>query len=250
MSCTVGPFLSPIELNFSNVDYSSRELTFSWNPVGPDCPAIHYNILASNCGSCPTTTNHTNVTCTGVLLDGSTCTLAVQTVACENITGEISDPISVTLYVTELTTKAPMGTLHSMENLETHTSDTTVKMHNSATNIVYIISFSSLAALIAGVVVSTTAVVIIIILKRNKAKTVGVLASPNGAEGTTHNEPTYENVTGPLHSVSTIDTHNNVAYGHTRTLTRARGTAQDVTTYENVTGPIPSVSAIQIDTQA
>ena len=31
---------------------------------GPDCPAIHYNILASNCGSCPTTTNLTTVTCT------------------------------------------------------------------------------------------------------------------------------------------------------------------------------------------
>ena len=71
---------------------------FSWSPVAPDCPAIHYNILASNCGSCPTTTSHTNVTCTDVPIEqNSFCTFALQTVVCGNITGILSNPISVSL---------------------------------------------------------------------------------------------------------------------------------------------------------
>ena len=67
---------------------------FIWNAHSPGCSAIHYNILASNCGSCPTTTNHTNVTCTDVPTDGSTCTFAVQTILSGNITGE-SNQVSV-----------------------------------------------------------------------------------------------------------------------------------------------------------
>ena len=43
---------------------------------------ISYNILASNCGSCPTTTNHTNVTCTDVPTDDSWCNFSVQSEAC------------------------------------------------------------------------------------------------------------------------------------------------------------------------
>ena len=61
-----------------------------WNTTSPDCPSIHYNILASKCGSCPTTTNYTSVTCTDIPTDGSICTFAVQTVVCGNITGESS----------------------------------------------------------------------------------------------------------------------------------------------------------------
>ena len=53
-----------------SIDLNSRYVSFAWSPVAPDCPAIHYNILASsNCGSCPTTTNHTNATCTDVPTD-------------------------------------------------------------------------------------------------------------------------------------------------------------------------------------
>ena len=71
----------------------SNMITFTWNTNSPDCPAIHYNILASNCGSCPTTTNYTTVTCTDVPTDGSMCTFAVQTVVCGNITGESSQAL-------------------------------------------------------------------------------------------------------------------------------------------------------------
>ena len=64
--------------------------TFSWSSVVLDCPAMRFNILASNCGSCPTTTNHTTVTCTDVPTNHSTCTFAVQTVICGNISGKFS----------------------------------------------------------------------------------------------------------------------------------------------------------------
>jgi hypothetical protein len=64
---------------------------FNWDAYYlPDCPAVHYNILTSNCGSCPTTTNHTNATCTDVPIDGSVCIFAIQTVICGTITRELS----------------------------------------------------------------------------------------------------------------------------------------------------------------
>ena len=92
------PFLSPSEICVNLTDLGSRQLTFSWSPVAPDCPAIHYNILASNCGSCPTTTNYTNVTCTGVPIEQKiSCTFALQTVVCGDLAGILSNPISVSL---------------------------------------------------------------------------------------------------------------------------------------------------------
>ena len=66
-------------------------LTFTWRLLAPGCPAINYNILASNCGSCPTTTNHTvTVTCADVPTDGSVCAFTVQIVVCGNIAGNTS----------------------------------------------------------------------------------------------------------------------------------------------------------------
>ena len=67
---------------------------FNWKSFLPHCPAVHYNILASNCGSCPTTTNHTTVTCADVPADSSMCTFAVRTVICGNITGEPSQVLT------------------------------------------------------------------------------------------------------------------------------------------------------------
>ena len=90
-----GPLPPPSRLYISAVDFGSRELTFTWSPVAQGCP-LHYNILSSNCGSCPTTTNTTIVTCTDVPTDGSVCTFALQTVVCSNIIGNSSDPVNVT----------------------------------------------------------------------------------------------------------------------------------------------------------
>ena len=218
---TVGQFSPPTGLQFSNIDYSLRELTFSWSPVAPNCPGIHYNILASNCGSCPTTTNFTTITCTDVPTNGSTCTFAVQTVVCGNITGDTSDPIGIVLYATEPTISTPTGIIHPTDNQAIHNSDTTETqgMHNSAVNTVYIISFSSVATVLTiSLVVFIT---VIVILKRRKAKTTTAFIQSNRAEGTEHNEPMYENVTGPLPSVSVIHTQDNAAYGYIKTSTTA-----------------------------
>ena len=64
--------------------------------MAPDCPAVSYNIQASNCGSCPATTNYTNVTCTDIPTDGSKCTFAIRTVVCGNIIGKLSEVMNIT----------------------------------------------------------------------------------------------------------------------------------------------------------
>ena len=216
-----GSLSPPEQLHISGIDFSSRELTFAWSSVAPNCPAIHYNILASNCGSCPTTTNHTTVTCTDIPAIDSVCTFALQTPVCGNITDNESDPVSITFYATEQT-RAPIGIIHPTDNEVIHNSDTTEMLgnHNSDTNIVYMISTSSLAtALIVSTVVFIT--VIVIILIRSKAKIKAAREQSNRPEGTTHahNEPMYEDVTGLLPSVNVIDTQANVAYGHAQTIT-------------------------------
>ena len=216
-------------------DYFSRKLTFSWSPVAPACHAIHYNILASNCGSCPTTTNHTNVTCTEVPTNDSTCTFAVQTVICGNIAGNVSDSINITLYTIESTVRTPTDSLHSTENQGTHNSSTIEAMgiNNSAISRVYIISFSCLATvLFVGVVVAS--IIATATYLRSKAKVRAVSIQSNKAKESTHNEPAYENVMlSPLPSASAINTQDNVAYGNTRT--SIRGATKDIPTYQNDT---------------
>ena len=88
------PFPPPDEVSIAQVNFGTKKVTLSWSPVALDYPAIHYNILASNCGSCPTTTNHTNVTCTDLPSDDSMCNFAIQTVVCGNITGNWSKPLT------------------------------------------------------------------------------------------------------------------------------------------------------------
>ena len=78
------------------------------------------------------------------------------------------------------------------------------------TNTVYIVLLGSLAtALIASVAV-------IIILTWSKAKIKAALEQSKRAEGITHKDPMYDDITGPLPSVSVVDTQDNVAYGHTK----------------------------------
>ena len=93
-------FPPPDEISIVLFDFGLKEITFSWSPVAPDCPSIHYNVLASNCGSCPTTTNHTTATCTDVPSDGM-CTRAVETVVCRNITGNQSKPLTFNIIDTK-----------------------------------------------------------------------------------------------------------------------------------------------------
>ena len=86
----------PDKLYISDVMINAKQVTFNWSPVAPDCP-VHYTILSSNCGSCPTTTTNTTVTCTDLPSDGGVCTFAVQTVPCGLISGEWTD--NITLYL-------------------------------------------------------------------------------------------------------------------------------------------------------
>ena len=85
------------------------DLAFNWSSATLDCPAIHYDILSSNCGSCPTTTAHTTVICTDVPTDGSMCTFAVRIVACGNVIGNTSEPVSVNSTYTVPTTTLQTG---------------------------------------------------------------------------------------------------------------------------------------------
>ena len=89
------PYPSAKQPSLIFVNLELRQINFSWSTVTPNCPAVHYNILASNCGSCPTTTNHTNVTCVNIPTDGSTCAFAVRVVICGNVTGNVSDKAQV-----------------------------------------------------------------------------------------------------------------------------------------------------------
>ena len=81
------------ELIGSNV---TNMAMFMWSPVLSNCSKVKYNIDHSNCGSCPNTTTHTNITCTHIT--SSTllgCMLTVQTVVCGNISGDWSNKISL-----------------------------------------------------------------------------------------------------------------------------------------------------------
>ena len=200
----IAPSAPPEILYMSNADFVSRKLIFSWST---DCGAeLHYNILASNCGSCPTTTNHTNVTCTSAETNGSLCTFAVQTVACGNITGQLSNTIKISILSPTVQTESDNNNIILLG------------MDNPDTSRVCIISISVLAAaLIVSVVVSIT-VIVIIIARRKAAKTqAGLdLQLANRAEKDRDTDSTYEDVTGPLPSASTISTQDNIAYHHTQ----------------------------------
>ena len=84
-------------MNVKLVDVSLRQISFKWNSTVPVCPVLHYDILSSNCGICPTITTNTTVTCTDVPTDGSVCTFTVQTVICDPIYGTMSDTVQVKL---------------------------------------------------------------------------------------------------------------------------------------------------------
>ena len=59
--------------SIGTAEFRADQFIFSWSPVSSDCSTVHYSINASNCGSCPTTTNHTNVTCIDVPTSGGVC---------------------------------------------------------------------------------------------------------------------------------------------------------------------------------
>ena len=81
-----------MNVSLENVNESS--LILSWDPVEPSCPAIHYTINASNCGSCPVITNETYMTCTNPPL-GTSCDIDIRTVVCDDIVGMNTESIHI-----------------------------------------------------------------------------------------------------------------------------------------------------------
>ena len=81
------------------VEANSSQLIFQWSEIPVSCPAIQYRIIASNCGQCPNTTHNTTVTCTGTfpLLHDTQCLFALQTIVCDDIVGNVSMAVSVTM---------------------------------------------------------------------------------------------------------------------------------------------------------
>ena len=95
---------------------SQSKINFNWSAFfhnGYHCDhhdVISFDILASNCGSCPTTTNHTNATCTDIPTDGSICTFSVRSNICNysewqkitmipNCSGTHHIIIKITIYI-------------------------------------------------------------------------------------------------------------------------------------------------------
>ena len=77
-------------------------LIFSWNEVITGCEAVQYRIVASNCGRCPTTTAHTTAVCTDIPANSNICTFAIQTIVCDGVAGNVSDPIHARLRGTDI----------------------------------------------------------------------------------------------------------------------------------------------------
>ena len=78
-----------LSVNIEHVYLRQGSLTFKWNSLDGNNSATSYNILASNCGNCPTTTNHTNVTCTDVPTNDGVCNFTIQILVCENYVGSV-----------------------------------------------------------------------------------------------------------------------------------------------------------------
>ena len=169
------------------VDLTEREITFNWTKVVPDCPLIDYNILASNCGSCPTITNHTTATCTDIPTSDGVCVFIVQTLVCGNILGRFSN----TIHIVELSKRnGNHQTTCSCNNMER-----------------LLFSGAIVSATLLGGIVSACVTILITMIMRQRRKAKAEQESPDCL---------YDDVT-PKQSSQTesaiIDIRKNVAYG-------------------------------------
>ena len=97
------PFPPPSDVNL--IEETRTHLRFNWSRSqnSLNCPSIFYQIVASNCGQCPDTTTNTTVTCFGnytQLMSSRQCSFAVQAVVCDNIIGDVSIAVTVTVPIT------------------------------------------------------------------------------------------------------------------------------------------------------
>ena len=91
--CTVLLAVSyPPPINVSAQCINNHQINFTWNEPDTNCSAIHYNIISQNCGTCPNKTVSSTASCSDVAANQTaiTCSFAVQTVVCGNMTGNES----------------------------------------------------------------------------------------------------------------------------------------------------------------
>ena len=83
------------------MEENNTHLSFIWSQVPLNCPSIQYKIIVTeNCGECPNTTTSNKVTCTRnytQLTNNHQCSFAVQTVVCDDIIGDFSSVVNVTM---------------------------------------------------------------------------------------------------------------------------------------------------------
>ena len=88
--------------SFKLVNIHGGQVILEWSPVVSMCPlAVTYNI-ASNCSSCSSgVTNSTIIHCPipqpNVTTGDTICSFSIQSVVCEGIGGEQSDPLVVVI---------------------------------------------------------------------------------------------------------------------------------------------------------
>ena len=195
---------SPSTIYASLIDTISKQITFTWSSVTPECLTTQYNILSSNCGSCPTTTNHTTVICTDVPTaadNNSACKFSVQAINCNFIIGKFSDPITVFLK--------EMATSNNVLNTQ-NPSDITISNHNRG----YITSLSLACVLAVGLVMSIVTVIALIITyqKGIRVKEETTTIEPVTPAAAHFASGDYENVIQS--SQEHITTSENIAYYH------------------------------------
>ena len=101
--------------NIRLIDVKTNRLTFTWNDsvnlqqthTFSDTDSIVYNIIASNCGTCPNSTSSLSAiyTCVDFIADGRVCSFALQAVVCAmgNRFSPISDPVKIQIKGIKLT---------------------------------------------------------------------------------------------------------------------------------------------------
>ena len=223
-----GPFPPPGQVSINLTVLQTRQLIISWSPVAPDCPAVHYNILASNCGSCPTTTNHTNVTCTDVPISATLCVFALRTVACEHITGMSSNPISLSLSNGSSIHENIINSGDNDNNRKVLISGKWLPyVHNSLylSNITFVFYcfVGLIGALISAIVLFAVCVlpfmIAIIMLVRIKKRLRNQLAS---SKATVKYNTTSESDSKSAESDTKLDTRKNISYETNPAAVRAK----------------------------
>ena len=61
------------------------------------CSSLVYNIFALDCGVCPNSTNSLSVTCTNITTTGPTCSFEVESVICDHLISNRSEPLTTSL---------------------------------------------------------------------------------------------------------------------------------------------------------